>query len=778
VAKVGLYAALAVAVLVILGDVDEERALLALGVPFALLVAGLGCRKAAAEAPRAALWLEGLATVYLVLSGIGTGFAGKWAWTLVLGASAAWMVRAGRELEESSGNLLLYFGALAGTLAFLGPAVLWVPQPVPVAAGVLGRAAALGAVVSALFGSFWGWVLLLALGLLGSALLGRTGAWLAPVSLVALAVFGAWVLPQRAEVVAELLEAGAWRGAGTLLRCSAALHGSMGYGLIALGFAADWLLLPAWKASLLQSQFVRQLLSARERYGTTLAMLLARRREVTPAQSLSVLLFGVVLAFLPVCLWIVVRGLAGEAGTAFAALGIPDVTVPHFRPVWHPSYFVVAAAATLGGWLLLRSHPGLGLPGLRPGAGLYVFSFAVLALFVPSGVTLCFLGQTLARFLFLPAVAPDETPEPAVRAAEEEPRPAPPRAAAPESRPEPRLEQPPSTVPDTRPESRPEPPPAPPEPRPEFQSAQPPPSSPAPDPYATEVLEASGREQAPEEGLIVRHAGPIADAFIPEPGTVCLLSGRELCLYTGGALSGRRVLAELEEPAGLAEWEEGLLAVDKKGRLALVMETGVEWHGLGGGGVGCFAINPFGTVLVFAPPGEGRLFRFLLPARSETFLLDLEAEITCLAFSPDGRLLGAGLADGRVAAVDMARQAVATVSGSPRERGRALFLYPAPAGGWVVAHPGGVLRLLEASGRSKERVGISGEITALCASAEAVAVGTGDGRVEIRSANLRTVSWEGRLHGAAVVRVFAGENSEFFSAAKDGTVKKVPFPER
>jgi len=759
-AKVVLYLALALALFAILGQVAEERALLALGVPFAMAAAGLGCRKAAALKIRTALWLAGAGAVYLVLAGMGTGFAGKWAWSIVLGACAAWLVRAGSRVREgawpSAGNLLIYFGILAGAFALLGPVLLWVPHLVPSGAKALGPAAALGRVLAASLGSFWGWALLLVLGLLGRVLLGRPGMWLAPGSLVVLAAFAAWALPWRADLLLGLLGASPWHLAGKVLGHAARFHGSAGYGLVALGFAAQAVLLPAWRAAVDQYRLLGCIMSLRERLGTTLAVLAARRAGLGPAEGLSVLVLWVLLGLLTVSLWVALRKMAGLAGTAFPLLGIPDLTVPHFRPVWHASYFAAAGLLTACQWFLWRAclRPALG-EVRGPGPAAFVFSFAVLALIVPAGLVLFALGQTLALFLFLPAVVP---------ARMEEARP----AALQERRPE-------EPMPPRREEPRPEPGRAP-EPAP--------PVAPQPDPYGTRLEEAAAR-------LLFRHPRAVVGLALwraasgSEPA-VCLLD-EEGRVFLYAAEAGRwasREVARVALVLGLAGTEEGVLAAGRDGSLVLWRPDGSREERHAGFALDRFAANPFGTMLALAAPGARSVVGFSLVAGGTFPLWELGAgSVTALAFSPDGRRLAVGGSDGRFTVVSMAtrRPELELPYPAPGPAGAAAFaafsrgdlLVAVYDSGLAACFPCGEGRGPEEETLSLRVVRLPARPSSLWAGPEAVTLGLEDGRVcafapDLASVRLREAACqEGPVTGVAV------RGRELVAAGPDGTVRAV-----
>lgn len=110
-----------------------------------------------------------------------------------------------------------------------------------------------------------------------------------------------------------------------------------------------------------------------------------------------------------IMLWVALRWFAGSGlPLGFSALGLPDVTVPSFRPVWHWSYFVLAALATIVMLVQVALLKRFDLAAVRPGLtnrGGVIFVMIVAALLVPAGVILYVLGSTVMVMILIPVVA-------------------------------------------------------------------------------------------------------------------------------------------------------------------------------------------------------------------------------------------------------------------------------------------------------------------------------------------------------------------------------------
>ncbi len=125
--------------------------------------------------------------------------------------------------------------------------------------------------------------------------------------------------------------------------------------------------------------------------------------------SVIVLAFEVLYIGTAAMLWAGLRWAAGEAGALpFDVIRIPDLAVPHFRPVWEVSYFALAlilgASAVLTGRVFARISVSRRVPVLT--SPVWQMGIAILAAFVaPAGVLLFGIGVTWLQAVAVPSLS-------------------------------------------------------------------------------------------------------------------------------------------------------------------------------------------------------------------------------------------------------------------------------------------------------------------------------------------------------------------------------------
>ncbi len=780
-----------------------------------------------------ALGLALLVTVAVVHGSPASGLA-AYAWPLVwLGAGAlvfhgAWRVGAVERRLGWSG-----IAAALGCAAFAVWAGIRLFGAAPSSAGpsisfaALGQwALAVGGFLVAVVGSVWGIVYLLLLFAVGLMWLKRWGGFIALALL--LGAIG-WKGAQDAawlEGLANLLRSGPATLSLLALESSTASLGTPGWAVIFGGMGLLFLLFPGLRESVLATRLT---LSRKRRGSRVTAEEWAeyfRARGVSSYRSVgAILIYVVTSVWTVIALWVGLRRLSGAGGElAFPVLGLPDITVAHFSPVWHPSYFVVAlllgvvAVVRIGISVRLNVMEG---GGLRRPVPMLIVSL-LFALVVPAGVLLFLIGGVLTATLGTVVACRIEQPP------EQLDHPAAPsiagfrelqallRAAVQET---PTPGQPP---PQARPRKEPmvvSRPPEPPGVADRADAARADEAEPRPPPEeigaATVPFEPGGAPTPPSDepgSATIPFHEPHAPGsaaltlesrllFEVEDGISDLVAsgdGRYMVLIAGADeergrleewMGGKRQWSEVPRAHGpffMAQPEGGdVLVAGRWGPVTIISrgddaETSVrESEDLSD--IECCALNSFGTLLAYASRSEARVYGLFLAGFQEQRLTgeeDLPAALSALVFSRDGRRLAMGDVDGRVRVLDMAKRRLGArvlSLGAIGER-RVVCLATSPEGLWIAGHDDGSVAAWTTAGElvhvSTPGAGIS---AVACGGAQcAVAVGCADGSVHVMSPDLRTVTSCDYQHAGEVTRIAAlPGGGGFATAGRDGSARLV-----
>ncbi len=264
--------------------------------------------------------------------------------------------------------------------------------------------------------SLWGWVYLV-----GTFLIGLIGIkrWGGIIFLLGL-LLGLWVWVSMVPGVEDLLK-DMVRSSPTIwfvewLRFSAETFGSPAYGALLGGAFLGFLTFPVQRETVIASgQFrtlgqvgqIRQIVGLDKSggFGNTAMMNLLERSGFSWGRYL--LAIGLLLllsAGFPIMLWVALRRFAVmDYPLGFALLGIPDITVPNWKPVWALGYFLVALL--MGGISVISVAVQAKLDLIDSNAAAYlrggsVVGALVAALFVPSGVLMLIFGSALTGLAF------------------------------------------------------------------------------------------------------------------------------------------------------------------------------------------------------------------------------------------------------------------------------------------------------------------------------------------------------------------------------------------
>lgn len=279
--------------------------------------------------------------------------------------------------------------------------------------------------------------------------------------------------------------------------------------------------------------------------------------------------------------------------------------------------------------------------------------------------------------------------------------------------------------------------------------------------------------------LLCAAAHPLVDAVLTP-------SGPQYLLFEDGTMArwDRGSLAEVPEvsvdrPVGAAVADSDVVVAARPGRLAEVRHADraipdLRWHHLDLT-IGAFALNPFGTIVAFAPVRRHDVFAVLLgPDATQTLAVEVGA-VSALAFSGDGRVLAMGLRDGRVVLLDMStRQPAATLDPASRGRSAVTELRPCPDGGWVAGYGDGTVAHWDEARRLIGTARLRNPVTRLAVGPSSIAVGSTDGRVFTEPPDLSEVLTDTRVGDDAVVGLAVEpDDGSLLVATHDGAVRKI-----
>jgi len=259
--------------------------------------------------------------------------------------------------------------------------------------------------------SIWGIFHLLMLFVLGYLWLGTWRKGVLPSIAFVLAVWllGAYQSPY-AQLLIHLISSSPAGWMRDMLMASLDHWGTMGWGILLTGAATALLLLPAFR------------INSKVNYVLTLdAISVSRLRDSSVMRQFTrdINRLGVhpvdnFLAFLVIlivsigsftALWIGLRQIGEKGNLPLGFLFLPDLTVPHWAPVWDWAYFLLAFLVLLAMNLFIQVQKNLEPMPQEYGYWSNVVvlpAIALAATLFPAGVQLFSLGAILAHTLFLP----------------------------------------------------------------------------------------------------------------------------------------------------------------------------------------------------------------------------------------------------------------------------------------------------------------------------------------------------------------------------------------
>ena len=388
--------------------------------------------------------------------------------------------------------------------------------------------------------------------------------------------------------------------------------------LILLAILIKWFLLPALIRTKDYREKIKALPLFKRMYGTTFArkFMMEAGIEAGPLIGLTNLFLTLVGFVTPILLWIALRKMVNVEGVSFSFFIIPDLRVPHFKPVWQVSYFIFPFILGLLG---VRQYFSLQAPQLsellsafRSVVGILgiLFCLLIFGLFVPAGVTMFLVFQSLTFMIVEKATIPKE-----IEISKPER----------EKKPEPKSEKKP-------------------EPSPERTK---------PEPRKPQVPELAGE-------VLYSHDRPCVDFYALDKNNIFLLDETNtLYLIKQGQVFSKVDLPENEWFIGMELGENKLVCVGNSGKFITVVpgsrgtiySVSIGFGGFSGGpdliartdDINCYAINPFGTILALGGGTSPVVYALFLATRQLIPLYEESSKtavIKAIGFSKDGRYIG------------------------------------------------------------------------------------------------------------------------------------------
>ncbi len=623
---------------------------------------------------------------------------GGWLWSVPWALAGLVLWHAAQELRDYSfsrtaGNWGLLMVALCLIVAFAGPALLPdylkgasstltqaspteapaptatvttraqptpvltpVPQPAPAFADwdrfTKNGETALQNFFLAAFRSIWGIFHLLMLFVLGYLWFGtwRKGALPSITLVLAVWLLGAYQSPY-AQLLIHLFSSSPAGWMHDMLMASIEHWGTMGWGVLLTGAATVLLLLPAFRITS-KVNYVLALNAAsvsRLRDSSVMRQFTRdlNRLGVHPVDNMiAFVMISVVSIGLFIALWMGLRQVGERGNLPLGFIFLPDLTVPHWAPVWDWAYFFLAFLMLLATNILMQVQKKLEPVPQEYGylSNVVILpAIAIAAALFPAGVLLFSLGAVLAHTLFLPLRV---WGLPTVRI--------------------------PTHTPTPPPTPTPTPPPTP---------------TPAPTPTPTPTLSTPPHwtSSLPLVAMITTDDG---EWFLSGKGVLFVRRDSEqkinLPIQSANTLFALKETTPEQEGKVLVIGDGmSVLGVGRDSLKILYIQTLPQT-------ADAFALNPYKTMLAWLKIPGGIVGGIFLEAGREVTFASGLAVTPALAFSADGRHLAAGAPDGRIHLINVATRQVETSLQLPESSvsfGKSVrYLTGRKGGGWLAVY--------------------------------------------------------------------------------------------
>ncbi len=589
--------------------------------------------------------------------------------------------------------------------------------------------------------SVWGIFHLAMLLLLGYSWFKNGWGALAPLLVLLIGVWIAGNSPTSTvdETLTHLISSSPAGWMRALIGFSVGSWGYAGWGILLLGIAVSLALFPAQRQFIVSRYKLKDLPFVQRLLGTTIAYEYMKK-EINPTlMAVNTLINPIISLGLFIALWVALRQISNAGDVPLAAWGIPDLSVPSWRPVWQWPYFAVAGALALAQIVLipLKRKFNILVSGLASevNAWYILVGTFVVALFVPAGVLIFLTAQAASQLLLVPLVGREiaklKAEEQAQREGEERKR----RIVGAEER-------------------------------------------------RREEEEKRKQEEQKHKEREKAHTKKPAYELNVQPAGMALQSDLTLAaLGTNGTLflcrgsNVQKLQLPIPSPMGLMSLkEDGLLVVAEKQALCLSAEGKVVQTLTLTVPANAFALNPYKTMLAYLAADTSQVRAIFLEARRE---IELASELplgNALTFSADGRELAVALTSSRVYILNIAsRQKVAELHDPAAADMTATLIAAAPDDCWLVVL--GKKRLVRLNKEKQVEISIPSRTNilslSLWAERKRILLGCQNGSVRILDFDFTDVCKEKIDDNPIISVACAPDGNEVFALTQKGALWRV-----
>jgi WD40 repeat protein len=393
---------------------------------------------------------------------------------------------------------------------------------------------------------------------------------------------------------------------------------------------------------------------------------------------------------------------------------IPNLALPHWKPVFHYGYFIVPVVMGILNYLISQQKVNRNIQSQESDFTVPVVGALLVSLFVPSGVLLFTASNLLAQALLflLPFFGKGE-----------------PNMTGPT----------PSTGSDTD-------------------------SVTSPDvPWDVSLFEV----KTEIIDLIPKKWGP----FSQNTGELCscyvLDEDSDMILVKNKKILSRKHLP-LENPLGLHLLSETeLIAIDARGTVVMINydhgEFNINTTIDAPIPIQQFAVNSFGTMLAYHSPDSSHIHGFFIEAQRDQILARDISQPTKMVFDEKGRYLAVGSETGGVYIVDIAtRKVEKKLEGTDFASTSVEYLCPGHDGSWVVAYRNQYLARWSKSGELTQTYQLPSATMGMDVASQdgQVAFGSQAGYIRIRSADFSKQLFKEKVHQGAVKKIKLEKNGQ------------------
>ena len=415
-------------------------------------------------------------------------------------------------------------------------------------------------------------------------------------------------------------------------------------GFMAFGLFWAWLLAPAFIRQLSLQKTMQAIAAVRFVFGSAIAQGYARDQmpKEGMAMAFTIILTSGSMLVVTIILWKILFLLPKMVPFTFFQLEVPDIRVPHWKPVWNYSYFVLATVWFFSSQILHRLQNRALAVSTPPGHMLGEAIAAVLfGMFVPAGIVLFYIGYLVAKILLFPFISAIMVTGFASAATPQQDYQAPAQ---------------PVYVPQQSPPFTPSPEPS---PSYNYNKIQSEPVVPLHVPKSHQTQPVTGR-------LLFKHQEEIVDfESMGANGHLVLDCSGNISRYNSTGQCIAQLKGLVDSPLTVQLRGEKVILGDKTGKIFLGESELADRSSFTTIGTEkpfeLLTTNGFGTISVCTSLDKRELFSIIHGSGKVIPLLNLDSErVTSLTFSPDNQLLAFGTKNGDIMLYSMARREVQT----------------------------------------------------------------------------------------------------------------------